>query len=141
VCARVYPSSCLEELTSRLTYEACAVLCVFVVNTHLLRLTGALKAFVTTTPTEGGSIMRVRTWVDGRVASSFWMPWLAWVLTGISASQLQADIMILCNKIRQKKPILQPFDGPYNRTNAWLKQFYSASSTAVNECRGYKNDW
>lgn len=96
---------------------------------------------MTTTPTEGGSIMRVRTWVDGRVASSFWKPWLAWVLTGISASQLQADIMILANKIRQKKPILQPFDGPYNRTNAWLKQFYSASSTAVNECRGYKNDW
>ena len=52
-----------------------------------------------------------------------------------------AFIMILSNKIRQKKPILQPFDGPYNRTNAWLKQFYSASSTAVNECRGYKNDW
>lgn len=103
--------------------------------------TGALKALVTTTPTEGGSTMRVRTWMDGRVARSYWKQCLTWVLTGISASQLQADIMILSNKIRQKKPILQPFDGPYNRTNAWLKQFYSASSTAVNECRGYKNDW
>jgi len=102
---------------------------------------GAIKAFVTTTPTEGGSIMRVRTWCDDRVATTFWKKWIAWILTGISASQLQNDIVILENKIRQKKPILQPFDGPYNRTNAWLKQFYSASSSSTGDCKAYKNDW
>jgi len=102
---------------------------------------GALKAFVTTTPTEGGSIMRVRTWYDGRVKASFIKQCIAWVLTGISASQLTADIMILTNKIRQKKPILQPFDGPYNRTNAWLKIFYSESTPNTADFKAYKNDW
>lgn len=100
-----------------------------------------MKAFVTTTPTEGGSIMRVRTWYDGRVKASFIKQCITWVLTGISASQLTADIVILTNKIRQKKPILQPFDGPYNRTNAWLKIFYSASSASTGDCKAYKNDW
>jgi hypothetical protein len=75
------------------------------------------------------------------VANSFWKKWLAWFLQGISASQLMADIVIMNNKIRMKKPILQPFDGPYNRTNAWLKQFYSASSTTIGKNCGYKNDW
>jgi hypothetical protein len=111
-------------------------------ETNLLQFVpGALKAFVTTTPTEGGSIMRVRTWMDSRVATSYWMRYLAWVITGISASQLQNDIVIMENKIRQKKPILQPFDGPYNRTSAWLKQFYSTSSGHTAECKAYKNDW
>eukprot|EP01034_Spumella_vulgaris_P026940 gene26940-33592_t len=87
---------------------------------------GALKAFVTTTPTEGGSIMRVRTWMDSRVATSYWMKYLAWVITGISASQLQNDIVIMENKIRQKKPILQPFDGPYNRTSELAQQIMVA---------------
>ena len=33
-------------------------------------------------------------------------------------------LKILDEKIRLRKPLLQPFDGPYNRTNSWLKQFY-----------------
>ncbi len=84
--------------------------------------------------------MRVRTWVDGRVRYSFWKPYVAWLLTGISASQLMSDIDIMCNKIRLKKPILQKGDGPYNRTNGWLHQFYSEHSADVGSC-GYKNDW
>jgi hypothetical protein len=88
--------------------------------------------------------MRVKTWVDGRVKRSWWMKYLAWVITGISASQLRADIDILCNKIRLRKPILQPYDGPFNRTNAWLKNFYSKSSPEISQhsChKAYKNDW
>lgn len=55
---------------------------------------------------------------------------------------LASDISILENKIRLKKPLLVPFDGPYNRTNAWLKQFYSTKSLAVGETQGaYQNDW
>jgi hypothetical protein len=46
------------------------------------------------------------------------------------------------NKIRLKKPLVVPFDGPYNRTNAWLKQFYSTKSLSVGETQGaYQNDW
>ena len=56
---------------------------------------------------------------------------LAWVLTGLSASQLQSDITIVEHKVRLHKPMIQPFDGPFMRTNAWLKQFYSKSSHAV----------
>jgi hypothetical protein len=97
---------------------------------------------VTTTPTDGGSILRVRTWVDGRVANNFLIKALAVVLTGISASQLNADVAILENKIRLRKPLIQPFDGPYNRVNSWLKQFYSESSnTNGYSCEAYKNDW
>jgi hypothetical protein len=113
-------------------------------ETHKL---GAFKVFVTTTPTEGGSIMRARTWVDHRVRSSYFKRCIAWLLTGISASQLASDIIIMENKIRQRKPILQPFDGPYNRTNAWLKMFYSADSAdkVASESRscehGYIDDW
>jgi hypothetical protein len=65
---------------------------------------------------------------------------IAWVLVGISSSQLASDIDILENKIRLKKPTLVPFDGPYNRTASWLKQFYSESSTTVGQ-GAYKNDW
>eukprot|EP01038_Epipyxis_sp_PR26KG_P014942 gene14942-20100_t len=101
---------------------------------------GAFKVFVTTTPVDGGSIMRVRTWVDKRVDNSFVLRILTWFLAGISASQLWVDIVIMNNKIRLKKPVLQPFDGPYNRTNAWLKQFYSASSSILAQ-QGYRNDW
>lgn len=72
--------------------------------------------------------------------NSYLLRGLAWLLTGISASQLQLDVDILNNKIRLKKPLIQPFDGPYNRVNAWLKQFYSEGS--VNVGKGcYKNDW
>lgn len=102
---------------------------------------GAFKVFVSTTPTEGGSVMKVRTMVDGRVWASTWVRMVAWVLQGISASQLNSDIDIMCNKIRMKKPILQPFDGPYNRTNRWTRTFYSEGTTKVNACDAYKNDW
>ena len=84
--------------------------------------------------------MRVRTWVDQRVNNNILLKWLAWFFSGISASQLWADIVVMNNKIRMKKPVLQPFDGPYNRTNAWLKQFYSESSSSVSQ-QGYRNDW
>lgn len=102
---------------------------------------GAFKVFVSTTPSEGGSVMKVRTMVDGRVWKSIWVRAIAWVLQGISASQLNSDIDIMCNKIRMKKPILQPFDGPYNRTNRWSKHFYSEGTSKVNSCDSYKNDW
>jgi cholesterol 7-dehydrogenase len=102
---------------------------------------GAFKVFVSTTPTEGGSMMKVRTMVDRRVWASIWVRMIAWVLQGISASQLNSDIDIMCNKIRMKKPILVPFDGPYNRTNRWSRQFYSEGTTKVNSCDAYKNDW
>lgn len=109
---------------------------------HIPFTIGTLKVFVTTTPCEGGSIMRARTWVDSRVHTSFLKKCIAWILTGVSASQLASDVEILVNKIRMRKPILQPFDGPYNRTNAWLKIFYSddASSSEGPDC-GYVNDW
>lgn len=84
--------------------------------------------------------MKVRTWVDGRVRSSFWKPYLAWFLSGISASQLFADIDIMCNKIRLSKPTLVKGDGPYHRVDGWLKSFYSESSSKVNSGT-YRNEW
>ena len=83
--------------------------------------------------------MRVRTWADTRVHGNPLIKAICWLLTGISASQLHNDMEILENKIRLKKPLLQPFDGPYNRVNAWLKQFYSEGSAQVGAC--FKNDW
>merc|ERR1719329_1383185 len=97
---------------------------------------GALKAFVPTTPVDGGSIMRVRTWCDSRVMHESFLGWkryLAWLITGVSASQLQADIDIMCSKIRLRKPVLQPFDGPYSRMCNWLKLFYTNGDT---QCEG-----
>jgi hypothetical protein len=35
------------------------------------------------------------------------------------------------NRIRLKKPMLVKSDGPYARTNAWMKKFYSKSSPLV----------
>ena len=103
---------------------------------------GVVKVFVGTTPVEGGSIMRVSTWVDEQTWRSPVKSFIAWLVSGVSASQLQSDIDILSNKIRLKKPILQPFDGPYNRVNAWLKQFYTAASANVGKATcSYKNDW
>lgn len=93
-----------------------------------------------TTPVEGGSVMRVRTWVDSRVKNSLFIRLVAWVLVGISSSQLGSDIDILENKIRLKKPTIVPFDGPYNRTSAWMRQFYSENSPTVGQ-QPYKNDW
>lgn len=109
---------------------------------HIPFSIGAFKAFVTTTPVEGGSIMRVRTFVDFRVRYNPFKRLIAWFLSGISASQLIADIDILVNKIRLERPLLQPFDGPYNRVKNWLKQFYSDGSEAANSTLAkYKNDW
>lgn len=83
---------------------------------------GAFKVFVTTTPVEGGSIMRARTWIDGATQKSPIKRWIAWLLTGIASSQLASDIIIMENKIRLAKPLIQSCDGPYSRTNQWLKQ-------------------
>jgi hypothetical protein len=88
--------------------------------------------------------MRVRTWLDGKSSQSWVIKAIAWFLTGISASQLRADVDILCNRIRLRKPMTQPYDGPFARTNNWLKQFYSAGSENVGQhaaCKAYKNDW
>jgi hypothetical protein len=50
----------------------------------------------------------------------------------------------MCNKIRMTKSILQPFDGPCNRTNRtnrWSLIFYSEDTTKVNACVAHNNDW
>ena len=86
---------------------------------------GIFKVLVATTPVNGGSIMRVKTYVNSTAPH---VRFIAWLLQGLSSSQLFQDIDILENKVRLNKPLLQPFDGPYNRTNAWLKQFYSEST-------------
>jgi hypothetical protein len=101
---------------------------------------GAFKVFVATTPCEGGSRMLVRTWIDNRTRSSFWKTCIAWVLTGISASQLYSDIDIMCNKIRLKKPLLVKNDGPFHKVNNWINQFYSENSSKVTTAP-YNKDW
>ena len=118
------------------TYIGPAMMCF-----HIPFTIGAIKAFVTTTPVEGGSVMRVKTFIDYRVRFSLWKRLIAWIVTGISASQLISDIDIMCNKIRRDKPLLVPFDGPYNRMNAWLKLFYSEGSDAANDLCKYNNEW
>ena len=45
---------------------------------------------------------------------------------------------ILEEKIRLRKPLLQPFDGPYNRTNNWLRQFYSGEKHYWASNNGYQ---
>lgn len=84
--------------------------------------------------------MLVRTWVDNRVCSSWWKPYIAWFLSGISASQLYSDIEIMCNKVRLKKPLLVKGDGPFHKVNNWITQFYSESSATVTTAP-YKQDW
>lgn len=110
---------------------------------HIPFTIGIVKVFVSITPVEGGSIMRVRTWVDSRVKYSYVKKWIAWVLSGISASQLLMDVVIMENKIRLKKPCVQPTDGPYNRITAWLRNFVSAGSerNCPGHLEAYKNDW
>ncbi len=110
-------------------------------NFEFNNIVGTLRIFLTVTPTDGGSALRMRTWIDGRTASSLFVKTIAWILTGISASQLNADVAIIENKIRLRKPMIQPYDGPYNRVNAWLKQFYSEGTTDIFDCKTYKNDW
>jgi hypothetical protein len=104
---------------------------------------GTIKIFLSMTPVDNGTSLRVRSWMDHRVANSYLLRAIAFLITGISASQLNADVDILENKIRLRKPLVQPFDGPFNRTNAWLKQFYSESSPTAGHigCDAYKNDW
>ena len=102
---------------------------------------GSFKVFVLTTPTEGGSIMRARTFIDHRTHTSYFKTFLAWILSGISASQLQSDADILSNKIRLKKPTIQRYDGPYMRINSWLKQFYSEGSAKVGTRPYGSMDW
>lgn len=110
---------------------------------HIPFTIGIVKVFVSNLPVETGSIMRVRTWVDGRVKHSFIKQCIAWVLTGIGASQLMCDIQILNNKIRLRKPTIQPTDGPYNRMTAWLKNFMSEGTpkNCPSLLEAYKNDW
>eukprot|EP00927_Polykrikos_kofoidii_P049440 TRINITY_DN43490_c0_g1_i1.p1 TRINITY_DN43490_c0_g1~~TRINITY_DN43490_c0_g1_i1.p1 ORF type:complete len:460 (+),score=48.71 TRINITY_DN43490_c0_g1_i1:137-1381(+) len=89
---------------------------------------GTVSTFVTTTPCEGGSLMKVRTYCSSR---SWLKRFIAWLVSGVGASQLALDISIFENKIRLKKPNLVKNDGPFHRVNAWLKQFYSPSSALV----------
>lgn len=111
---------------------------------HIPIFIGHVKVFVSTTPSnEGGSFMNVRTWIDAGIA---WNPikrWITWVFTGISASQLMSDLIIMVNKIRFKKPLLVANDGPFMRSNKWLRLFYSESSASVNAMTcGYKEyEW
>ena len=100
---------------------------------HIPFTIGALKAFVTYTPVEGGCIMRVRTWIDERTSRSWFKRFVAWLLVGISTSNLANDLTVLERKARYKKPLVQPFDGPFNRVNAWMKQFVSPSTQNVGE--------
>jgi hypothetical protein len=92
---------------------------------HIPFTLGAFKVFVSTTPCDGGSVMRVRTFCNSKKPL---VRAVAWVLTGLSASQLASDLDILQNKVRLSKPLIVPFDGPFNRVNAWAKQFYSEGS-------------
>lgn len=106
---------------------------------HIPYQIGTIKVFFSYTPVEGGTLMRVQTFLDG---SARWNPFkqlLAWVLTGISVSQLEADTVILEKKIRLKKPILQAVDGPWGKGNHWIKQFFSESS--FKRPTYIKNDW
>ena len=82
--------------------------------------------------------MRVKTYVNSTAPH---VRFIAWLLQGLSSSQLFQDISILENKVRLKKPLLQPYDGPYNRTNAWLKQFYSESTPTTDTANLVSLDW
>jgi nitrite reductase/ring-hydroxylating ferredoxin subunit len=126
------PSTLSETLEM---YMGPAMMCF-----HIPFTIGTFKVFVNTTPCDGGSIMKVRTWIDKRTQDSLFKRGIAWLLAGLSASQLAADITILTNKVRPKRPMIVPDDGPFNRTTAWLKMFYSESSGQVGE-GGFKNDW
>lgn len=103
---------------------------------HIPFTLGAFKVLVSTTPAEQGSVMRVRTFCN---SGNPLVRALAWLLAGLSGSQLASDIAIMENKIRLAKPQIKPFDGPYMRTNAWLKQFYSEGSAKTAD--RYCLDW
>jgi len=97
---------------------------------------GHLKVVVCTTPLEGhSSVMRVNTWVEdggGSWFARFLVRGVAWVVAGVTASQLAADVSILSNRARLKKPLRQFHDGPgQGKAAQWLKQFYSENSADV----------
>lgn len=108
---------------------------------HIPFRVGTMKVFLSFLPTEGGSIVRLRTWIDQEVRNSLYKRGIAWILAGISASQLMTDLVVMSNKIRHRKPVIQPLDGPYNRVNTWLKQFFSEGSSKLGPHVPYKNDW
>jgi len=60
--------------------------------------------------------MRARTFIDQRVARNPLLRLVAYVLSGISASQLQSDVDILCNKVRLKRPLVQVSTQTYTHT-------------------------
>lgn len=67
---------------------------------------------------------------------------VGWLVTGVAVSQLAADIEIMSHRIRLRKPMRQPRDGPpgsAGRLAAWLAQFYSAGSDRVG--KGSFLDW
>ena len=92
--------------------------------------TGDVKLFVTTTPIDqqAGSIMRVRMWLSNKT----WKLWFwSWFVGGVSVSQMLADIKVMESRIRKRKPCIVPGDGPFNRVNRWLRQFYTDADMAV----------
>lgn len=101
---------------------------------------GNWKVFVNTTPVEGGSVMSIRTYVDKSIRWNPLSRFITWVITGGTLTQLMSDVVVMSNRIRLKKPLSVPNDGPYSRSNAWLlKNFYTESSEQVG--KGYRNDW
>jgi len=100
---------------------------------------GTIRAIIFFTPTEGGTVSRAQYYLDGKSRYNPLARFIAWIITGIGISQLEADTIILEKKIRLRKPMLQAADGPWNRVNSWLKHFYSESSS---KCHLHiKNDW
>jgi cholesterol 7-desaturase len=103
---------------------------------------GSVKLFLSFLPVEGGCLIRTRTHVDEAIQKSWWKMWIAWIVAGIAASQFQNDLRILHTRIRPRRPLVQPTDGPVGRIQAWLKIFYSESSQeASTPICGYHNDW
>lgn len=67
---------------------------------------------------------------------------VGWLVTGVAVSQLAADIEIMSHRIRLRKPMRQPRDGPpgsAGKLAAWLAQFYSEGSDRVG--KGSFLDW
>jgi hypothetical protein len=105
---------------------------------HIPFSVGIVKIIVATTPVEGhNSIMRTKTFVN---SSSWFVKFVAWFVAGISASQLWSDIVIMCNKVRLRRPMRQHNEvGPGRLVDNWLKQFYSKSTALVG--KGDFTEW
>jgi len=82
--------------------------------------------------------MRIRVWLSNRSLS---LRLISWFVIGTSLSQMLADIDIMENKIRRKKPPVTKDCGPWATVNSWLKQFYSRSSHLVGTHSLDLNDW